>query len=420
MVKSSTIALSALAAAALFVSGCNPTTTAATSNCDSNYVDEVLASTITADKTLDATKVYGLDGKVVVTSSSKLTIPAGTKIAGCTAKSFLLIDKGSKIDANGTLAKPIVFTSLLDVKGESGDDRVGEWGGLTLLGGAYTNAGAKTYEASTESYGSATHTDDNQSSGSLKYVVIKHTGFEVETDKELNGLSLAGVGSGTTIENIAIIGGADDGVEMWGGTVNVNGIYVYNAKDDSIDTDLGYNGTVTNAYVVQNLVDATTFDSSGMEFGNDSNSFHTDETNATYPRIVNATIEAKAGGLYLKNDAGGIFNNVLVKKVSTAATSSGDKKYAVVTHRTTDTFDTNATKLEGNVSFWNAALGDTSNIYATGNTKDSNTTHTAAQYWPTNVNLNTFAIDTNGSGTTGATIANIWKGAEGNNTTALK
>ncbi|MBU1989593.1 hypothetical protein KJ691_02500, partial [bacterium] len=165
--------LSLAAAAAIALSGCggsssSTSTTTPAANCDSNYIDVVLDATISSDTTLDATKVYGLDGKVKVTDDSILTIPAGTKIAGCTPQSFMVVSAGSQLIANGTQAEPIVFTSQKDIKGESEANSAGEWGGLVLAGNAYTHYGVKQYEADeTVSYGSADHANDTDSSGSL-------------------------------------------------------------------------------------------------------------------------------------------------------------------------------------------------------------------------------------------------------------
>ena len=333
---------SALSAAVIFMSGCGKTdtTTTAAPNCDSSLT--TLSGTITSNKTLTAGTNYGLDGKVVVASGVTLTIEPGVKIAGCTGASFLLIDKGAKIDANGTQASPIVFTSQKELLGNSTAGAKGEWGTLAILGNAPIHGGTATYEASTETFGG---NDANDSSGVLNYVVIKHSGYEVEVDKELNGLSLAGVGNGTTISNIAILGGADDGIEIWGGTVNINGLYIRNASDDSLDTDLGYRGTITNVAAVQVTVDKTDYNSAGMEFGNDHDNYSVNDSNATLPTIVNGYFDVIAGGLYMKNDAGAVFTNVTINRTSPGS-DTNSSKYGVITHRTIDVAATNALTID--------------------------------------------------------------------------
>jgi len=414
--KTTTLSLATIAAIAL--TGCgggsDSAAAAATPNCDSSYT--VLSSNIDANLTLDSTKVYGMDGKVKVTNNAVLTIPAGTTIAGCTSASFMVITPGSKIEANGTQANPIVFTSQKDQLGNSANNKAGEWGGLVLAGNAYTHVGTVAYEAdATVIFGSSTHTNDGESSGTLNYVLVKHSGYEVQKDKELNGLSLAGVGSGTTLTNIAIIGGLDDGLEIWGGTPNITGLYVYNAQDDSVDTDLGYRGTITNTLVQQVNVDATNaFDSSTMEFGNDQDTITTDDLNATQPTMVNFTGYIKGGGLYNKYDAGFRWDNVRFVSSKTVDT------YEVV-FRGVDSFLTGAKHVDGNVSFINTTFGLADNTtYSAINTKDTNATHNAFTYFTqdinnTGINIGVNGVITLGTETSGVDEAKVWKGTAGSN-----
>ena len=336
-----------------------PALTYATTNIQS------IAGSISVDTNWTADNLYVLDGHVKVDSNATLHIQPGTVVAGKIPNSYLLITPGATIDANGTLAAPITFTSLADVNGSSTQNSNGEWGGLILTGTAYTHYSGNTYEADTTvAFGSTTHADDNTSSGILNYVAIKHSGYAVEVDKELNGLSLAGVGRGTTLTNIAIIGGADDGLEIWGGTPNLTGLYVYNAQDDSTDTDLGYRGKLTDVLVVQENVDSTNnHDSACMEFGNDNNTIVTDNTDATQPDILNYTCYSKGGGFYNKNDAGFIWNNVKFVSDKTA-------DYEMVHFRSADAYTTGAKHVTGPVSFYNSTvtLGE-SNTYTHQNSK---------------------------------------------------
>ncbi len=419
MTSIQTITLSLVAAAALTLTGCggggssSSSPTPATAACDASF--ELLPSNISTDTTLDATKIYGMNGKVNVSNNAILTIPAGTTIAGCTPQSFMVVEPGAKLNAMGTQAKPIVFTSQKDVLGYSKANAAGEWGGLVLAGNAYTHYANNKYEADESvSFGSTDHTNDTESSGHLEYVAIKHSGYEVEKDKELNGLSLAGVGSGTILKNIAIIGGLDDGMEIWGGTVNIDGLYIYNAQDDSVDTDLGYRGNISNVMVQQLNVDKTNnHDSAGMEFGNDHNTIVTDDTNATQPVITNYTAYIEGGGISLKYDAGVKLDNVKFVSAKTTDTQQ-------VFYRGEDVVDTHAVHVDGDVCFKDTALtlGMDNTTFSATNSKDTSTTKTALTDWVTNPGIwmgASGSLNVDSSVCTGATEANIWKGKAGSN-----
>lgn len=280
----------------------------------------VLTGDIAADMTLSADTLYAINGEVNVLDGATLTIPAGTTLFGVTGASYLAINRGAKIMAEGTAAAPIVFTSAQDVAGTNTGDEQGQWGGLTILGKASNNKGEKTYEAGSQKYGPVNGTaDDADNSGVLKYVVVKYSGYEVEKDKELNGISLGSVGSGTVIENIASIGSADDGIEIWGGTVNINGLYVYNAGDDSIDTDQGYVGTIQNVYAEQNVVDDEV----------DSRVIEADSYNGTQAgtpvavvTMKDAILKAKGRAIRLREGTGYVFNNVQVTVESSTDTTT--------------------------------------------------------------------------------------------------
>ncbi len=282
----------------------------------------VVQGDITTDTTWSASNLYALNGEVNVIAPATLTIEAGTTIFGVTGSSYLAINRGAMIMADGTAANPIVFTSAQDIAGLNTGEEQGQWGGLTILGQSTNNRGERTYEAGTQLYGPAdgvTIEDDN--SGILRYVVVKYTGFEVEKDKELNGISLGSVGSGTIIENVASIGSADDGIEMWGGTVNVNGLYVYNAGDDSLDTDQGYTGTMSNVYAEQSVVDDEV----------DSRVIEADGLNSTdggdpqsKPVLIDAILKAKGRAIRLREGTGYVFNNVQVTVLDTTVDATAD------------------------------------------------------------------------------------------------
>lgn len=346
-------------------------------NCDSLVVDERLPNLITSDMHLDASKVYGIDRRVLVDHGATLTIEPGTTLAGCSLYSYLVIGKNAKIVANGTRNKPITFTSQLDLLGYSTSKSTGEWGGIVIAGNAYTHYQDNKFEADESiAFGSKTHKYDNESSGSLNFVVIKYTGFKVKKDKELNALSLAGVGKGTQLQNIAIIGGSDDGIELWGGSVNIDGLYIYNARDDSLDADLGYRGTIKNVLIDQCGVDSkNNHDSSAMEFGNDENLITTTAKNATLPFVENLTAYVNGGGIYNKYDAGWRLKNVKI-------VSEKSKDQEMLYFRGKDSYTTGAKFLDGDLCFYNTKHSlRLEDFFAKTNSKQSKRSYTPYDYF---------------------------------------
>ncbi len=332
-VASASVIMSALAITACSSGGSSPTsTTLPTAEGTAAYVvaNQELKGDFEENVTLDAGQTYKITGAVNFREGTTLTIPAGTTLYGTTGASYLAINRGATIMAEGTAAAPIVLTSAEDIAGTVSKNDQGQWGGLTILGQSTNNKGERTYEADDQAYGpkdGVTIADDN--SGVLEYVVIKYSGFAVEKDKELNGLSLASVGSGTEINNIAIIGSADDGVEFWGGTVDVENLFIYNAGDDSIDTDQGYTGTITNAYVQQVVVDDE-IDSRAIEADSydEDDAFNPDPATPadqqiiSKPSLVNATLNTIGRAVRLREGTGYVFNNVQVNVKSSSADTS--------------------------------------------------------------------------------------------------
>jgi hypothetical protein len=266
----------------------------------SNSLQTVPASTtlvgsIRSDLTLTADQTWTLDGMVVVTNGATLTIEPGTTIVGKdgtgSATSYLLIDKGAKINADGTSDKPITFTSK--TANDGGAAAVGQWGGLTIVGKA-TNAQVDPYEVNS-AYGGhdASNVDLADNSGVLRHVKILNSGITMEQDKEINGLSLVGVGSGTTIENITVEKSDDDCVELWGGTVNLSDITVSECTDDHFDIDDGYNGTVTRLTITQTTGNAA------IEMSGDTRT----TGSATFNSVdITQNTSAKEGVVYFKKD----------------------------------------------------------------------------------------------------------------------
>ncbi|WP_103867242.1 hypothetical protein [Aquimarina sp. I32.4] len=198
---------------------------------------EVLEGQITQDITLKSSEVYELRGGVSVVDGVTLTIEAGAKIvAGDVGGvfSYLAIEQGAKIMAEGTVTQPIVFTSIKSTPNP------GDWGGLLLAGKAPINRGTTaTTEVANLTYGG---NDPADNSGILRYVRLEYTGGKINDDAEYNGLSLYGVGNGTTLEYIQTFNGNDDGIEFFGGTVNLKYAIVTGAGDDSFDWTDGWVG----------------------------------------------------------------------------------------------------------------------------------------------------------------------------------
>ncbi len=309
--KYSNLLLAALAATTLTFTACGgggSSTTTPVEDKKPVVTTSTLAGDITSDITLTADKTWIIDGLVAVKNGATLTIEAGTTIAGLdgtgASTSYMVIDKGSRILAEGTASKPIIFTSKKAVDGEAG--AVGQWGGLTIIGNA-ANDQVKAYEVNEEFVAGNSNIADN--SGTLKHVKILNSGITMQKDKEINGLSLVGVGSGTTIENITVDKSDDDGVEIWGGTVNLTNVKITNCTDDYFDIDDGYSGTV------KNLTVTTTTGNAGIEMSGD--------TAATFDGF-NITIGAnqeKEGGIYFKKDGiGGTFKNGIIIDNATDST----------------------------------------------------------------------------------------------------
>lgn len=183
--------------------------------------------------TLDPSKIYYLTGKLQINDGAKLTIPAGTRIvANGGTSSFIAVAQGGQIFVNGTATAPVVFTSEAKTPGS--------WGGLVVCGKAPINkATTASAEVSELTYGG---TIANDNSGIIRYTRIEYAGAAYNSEKEFNGLSLFGVGSGTTVEYVQLHEGADDGIEFFGGTVNTKYIVANGNEDDQFDWTEGWNG----------------------------------------------------------------------------------------------------------------------------------------------------------------------------------
>ncbi|MBL7697657.1 MAG: hypothetical protein JNK79_05845 [Chitinophagaceae bacterium] len=245
---------------------------------------KVLSGTIDENLTLEK-DTYTLKGYVYVNNGATLTIAPGTIIkSDISQKGALIVERGSKLIADGTVDQPIVFTS-----GKPAGERApGDWGGIILLGKAPTNrptSPAPIIEGGVNRPYGGTEANDN--SGTLRYVRIEFSGIAAEPGSEINGLTLGGVGSGTILENIQVSFGADDAYEFFGGTVNAKNLIAFGTYDDDYDFDFGYNGKIQFAVALRDKP-SDTDQANGIECDNDGTG--SDASPVTYPQLSNLTL----------------------------------------------------------------------------------------------------------------------------------
>lgn len=248
-----------------------------------------LEGEISANTTLDASKVYLLKGFVYVKDGVTLTIPAGTVIRGDQgSKGTLLVTRGGKLIAEGTAAKPIVFTSNKAV----GERAPGDWGGIVILGKAVNNipGGTGLIEGGfTDPYGIHGGTNDADNSGVLKYVRVEFPGIAFTVGNEINGVTFGSVGSATVVDYVQVSFCGDDSFEFFGGKVNAKHLVSIANIDDVFDFDNGYTGKLQFLVAQRDpaLADQAG-QSNGIESDNSEKAFST--TPRTRPVISNMTI----------------------------------------------------------------------------------------------------------------------------------
>lgn len=226
-----------------------------------------VSSNITENTTWKTGNVYILASRVSVVSGVTLTIEPGVIIKGQAGTganaTALLIAQGAKIMAEGTATEPIIFTSIADniepgqiASPNMDPDLNGLWGGLIICGKAPISVAGDAEKNQIEGipasdpnglYGG---TDATDNSGVLKYISIRHGGANIGEGNEINGLTLGGVGSGTVVENIEIVSNQDDGIEFFGGNVQLKNVISWNVGDDGLDTDQAFNGGVDNFLII--------------------------------------------------------------------------------------------------------------------------------------------------------------------------
>ena len=271
-----------------------------------------LSGSLTTDLTLDPSVDYFLQGSFSVEAGATLTIPAGTRIvadveSGEETSTYIVVQKGGMIDIQGTAANPVVMTSS--------NEQPGDWGGLVIAGDATTTEGVDAEaEVGGIIYGGTNDADD---SGSIDYLIINYAGAQINSESQYNGLTLYAVGSGTTISNVAILNGTDDGVEFFGGTVSASNFYLENNEDDAIDWTEGWNGTLTNAYVLHTAGFSTVVEADGANEN---------------PSLVNLTAVSTVGGtaLQFKKESGATITGLSLTGYDTSVLMSDNGPLANV------------------------------------------------------------------------------------------
>jgi hypothetical protein len=295
-----------------------------------------LQGRINADTVLRKTNTYILKGLVYIVGNHTLTIEPGTVIKGSYSGSdvaALIITRGSKIMAQGTANEPIIFTSA------SPNPQSGDWGGIIICGKAGYNlsyngvSGLYQVEGGIDNAngdGLAGSGDavaptpvDNDNSGVISYVRIEYAGYAFQPDKEINSLTMAAVGNGTTIDHVQVSYAKDDAFEWFGGSVNCKYLIAYKTQDDDFDTDNGYSGKVQFGLVLRDSLIADISTSEAFESDNNaSGTVSTPKTTAIFsnitaigPRPTSTSLGSslfRGGAQIRRNSAISLFNSIII------------------------------------------------------------------------------------------------------------
>jgi len=244
-----------------------------------------ISGNITENTTYTKDKTYILTGAVSVKSGATLTLEPGTIIRAVAGGSntYLAVEPGAKIIADGTAAEPIRFTSNANVPS------AGDWGGILIVGNApISGGGTSTTEVLPLQYGG---TNSNDNSGILDYVLVEFTGARIGGEQEFNGFTFYAVGDGTQVSNIAALYGDDDAIEFFGGTVNLENVLVANSRDDLFDWTQGWTGTAKNIYGTFDASQVTKSDDPrGIEGDGNLDGKSPEDIGQSNPTIENITI----------------------------------------------------------------------------------------------------------------------------------
>jgi len=295
-----------------------------------------LENRINADTTLRRGNTYILKGLVYMVGNHTMTIEPGVVIKGSFTGAdvaALVITRGSKINAVGAANEPIVFTSA------SPNPQSGDWGGLVILGKAAINTSFNGINGLYQVEGGIDNAQgdglagsgdavaptplENDNSGTLSYVRIEYAGYAYQPDKEVNSLTLAGVGNGTTIDHIQVAYAKDDAYEFFGGTVNAKYLVALKTQDDDFDTDNGYSGKVQFGLIIRDSLIADISTSEAFESDNNSSgTTATPKTSAVFSNITAIGPRAsltntgsslfRAGAQIRRNSSISIFNSIIM------------------------------------------------------------------------------------------------------------
>lgn len=252
------------------------------------------SSSITGNLVLVKTTKYLMKGFNYVRDGGTITIPAGTVIMGAfESKGTLIIERGGKIFANGTVDAPVIFTSQKPV----GQRAAGDWGGVIILGRATINTSTGATTAEIEGFGPGLGpiyggNDDNDNSGIFRFVRLEFPGVNLTgiSGNEINGLTMGGVGSATVIEYVQVSYSGDDSFEWFGGTVNCKHLIAYKGLDDDWDCDNGFRGRVQYGLSVRDKDVADISSSNGFEIDNNNNTPSNTNNPRTRPFFSNMTV----------------------------------------------------------------------------------------------------------------------------------
>ncbi len=283
-------------------------------------------SDILVDTTWESGKHYILE-KTIYVENASLNIEPGVTIEG-EHGSALVVTASSKLFARGSADRPIVFTSAQ----AEGTRSRGDWGGVVLLGKAPVNQPDASIEGlpDGETRGNFGGTDSADSCGVVEFTRIEFAGFEVYKDNELNGLTLGGCGSNTIVRNVQVHRSLDDGIEIFGGNVDLKNIVVSGAGDDSIDWDWGWTGNVQFAVIQQHP------DAGDSAFEGDNNGNDHEAKPRSEPTFYNVTLvgggnsQKKHRGMVLREGSGGHFHNMLIDSYAIEAIDTRDNVLSLV------------------------------------------------------------------------------------------
>ena len=322
-----------------------------------------LSGDITTDTELDASVVYTLNGTLSVKNGATLTIPAGTMIKATPGfSSYLIVEQGGKLEANGTASAPITFTSA------ASSPAAGDWGGIWINGFApISGGGTGTAEVdNTIPYGGSDAADN---SGTLTYVKILYSGAQSSESVEHNGLTLDAVGNGTVINNLYIADGADDAVEFFGGTVNVTNLLAVNCDDDMFDVTQGWSGTLDNGYGIWEAgYTSTESDPRGIEADGNLDGNYPDQSGQANFTMTNITIKNASNylmedGIKIRRGATATITNALLiggnaKDLIDVTDSKGDATTATAISLTVDKVAYTSNEIHTNGTYANVVIED--------------------------------------------------------------